>query len=209
MHHLSATWPSIFDLMPHGSTYLQIIAQKQAFPQLLQRPCTLVWGCRCLTTPGSCPSSPLYTVLPSCPSTCSSTRLPCSSCGIWGILVTEMSYVFPPGVSCPSRSQATFPFSHSHFLSCQPGNVLATGKPRRQGKRFPYDRYNNSGKPLLFLFIIHLLLPGTKDGAANQMHKKTNQSCFCWAWFIARTLLHVERDEIWRDAPDYRCAFRC
>ncbi len=79
----------------------------------------------------------------------------------------------------------------------------------RQGKRFPYDRYNNSGKPLLFLFIIHLLLPGTKDGAANQMHKKTNQSCFCWAWFIARTLLHVERDEIWRDAPDYRCAFRC
>lgn len=98
---------------------------------------------------------------------------------IWGILVTEMSNVSPPGVSCPSRSHTAFPFSHSHSQVDRRGNVLATGKPWRQGKRFPCDRYNNSGKPLLFLFIIHLPLPGTKDGAASQMHKKTNQSCFC------------------------------
>lgn len=122
---------------------------------------------------------------------------------IWGILVTEMSYVFPPGVSCPPRSHAAFPFSHSHFLSCQPGNVLATVKPQRPGKLFPCDRYNNSGKPLPFLFIIHLPLPGTKDGVANQMHKKTNQSFFCWSWFIAWTLLYIEQDELQRDAPDY------
>lgn len=93
---------------------------------------------------------------------------------IWGILVAEMSYVFPPGVSCPPRSHAAFPFCHTHFLSCQPGNVLATAGLRRRGKLFLYDRYNDSEKPLLFLFIMHLSLPGTRGRVESQIHEKTN-----------------------------------
>ncbi|KAL6484343.1 hypothetical protein MHYP_G00063880 [Metynnis hypsauchen] len=48
---------------------------------------------------------------------------PLQTARIWGILQAKMSYVcLLVEFAAPQRS---FPFSHTHFLTCQPGNVLA------------------------------------------------------------------------------------
>lgn len=175
---------------------------KQAFPQLLQRLCTLMWRCRCLTTPGSCPSSPFYTVLPSCPSAHSSTRLPCRSCGYGESWWLRWAMCFPP--ESPVPRGATLP---SHFLTVtsSPVNLGMCWQPSNHRDQENFSRVidittRGNHYCSCLSYICHYLAQRT---ALQMMHKKTNQSFFCWSWFIARTLLHIEQDELRRDAPDY------
>lgn len=106
----------------------------------------------------------------------------------------DMSWIFNYMFPCsPSWAQKTFPFSHTHFLTCEPWNVLAAfSTAETQTPLLPYGRCNNAQPNRCCSCLWRPLVFNCHKREQARSNRKTNQSFWFWTWFM--TGLHLIYD---------------